>query len=186
MEEILVPNRIIDLGPVDLVIVSQLDSTSEALKLKVYEREHFFENPNPTDNQAQIAEYSICPSCFTQAITEIQNLYAGWSKIDKTQPMQIIGIHNQDPNTLFIQFSQGERFFIYQRCPKLNLEIVSEELFGKKHHLRQRSVSRDDEQHLISMLRFLPKTKKAISFYPHRMSSRFKHIRKHLSLTHSS
>lgn len=185
MEEIFVPNRVIDLGPVDLVIVSLLESTTNVIKLKVYEREHFLKNPNPADNQAQIAQYSICPSCFSQAITEIQDLYAGWSKIDKTQSVEIIGIHNQDPNILFIQFSHGEQYFIYQRCPKLNFESIQEELFGKKHALRQRSLSSDDEHYLISMLRFLPKTKKAISFYP-RTWSRFTRARRHLSLTHSS
>lgn len=181
MEEIVVPNNIVDLGPVDLVIVSQFESIADVIKLKVYEREHFFLNPNPADNQTQIAQYSICSSCFTQAVTEIQDLYAGWSKIDKTQPIKIIGIHNQDPNTLIIQFSQGERYFIYHRCPKINIEMVSEELFGKKHYLRQRSISNEDEQHLISLLRFMPKTKKAISFYPHRPSHRLTRVLKHLS-----
>lgn len=186
MEEILVPNRIIDLGHADLVLVSQLDSISQVIILRVYEREYFFENPNPADNEAHIAQYSICPSCFAQAVDEIQGLYAGWSKLDKTQSMKIIGIHNQDPNLLLIQFSYGERYFIYERCPKANTEVVFEELFGKKHYLRQRSISSDDEQYLISLLRFMPKTKKAISFYPHKISSRFRHIRKHLSLSHSS
>ena len=185
MEKINVPNRIIDLGPIDLVIVSLLDSSANVIKLKVYEREHFFVNPNPTDNQAQIAQYSICPSCFTQAIAEIQELYMGWSRIDKNLAMKIIGIHNQDPNTLFIQFSYGEQYFIYQRCPKINIESVYEELFGKKHHLRQRSLSYMDEQYLISLLRFIPRTKKEISFYP-RTSSRFTRARKQRALTHSS
>lgn len=181
MVEKFVPNRIIDLGPVNLVIVSLLDSTPDVIKLKVYEREHYYINPNPADNQAQLAQYSICPSCFTQAVAEIQDLYAGWSKIDKTQPIKIIGIHNQDRHTLLIQFSHGERYFIYHRCPRINIEMVSEELFGKKHYLRQRPLSNDDEQYLISLLKFTPKTKKAISFYPHRTFSRFTRVQKHLS-----
>jgi len=186
LNEIFVSDRIFDLGPVNLVIVSRLDNTSNVIKLKVYEREHYFRNLSPTDNLTHIAQYSICPSCFTQAVHEIQELYAGWSKIDKTQSLQIIGIHNQDPKILLIQFSHGERYFIYQRCPKANIEMVREELFGKKHHLRQRSLCYDDEQYLISLLRFMPKTKKAISFYPHKPSSRLTRARKHLSLTHSS
>lgn len=185
MEGIFLSNRIIDLGPVDLVIVSLLDSPSNVIKLKVYERENFFVNPRPAENQTHIAQYTICPSCFTQAVKEIQELYVGWSKIDKSLSLKIVGIHNQDPNTLIIQFSHGERYFIYQRSPMINIECVYEELFGKQHHLRQRSLSSIDEQYLISLLRFTPKTKKAISFYPS-TSSRFKRSRKHLFLTHSS
>lgn len=181
LEEIFVPNNIVDLGPADLVIAPQFDSIADVIKLKVYEREHFFQNPNPADNQTQIAQYSICPSCFNQAIADIQGLYTGWSKINRTQSIKVIGIHNQDPNTLLIQFSHGERYFIYHRCPRIKIEMVSEELFGKKHYLRQRSLSSNDEQYLISLLKFMPKTKKAISFYPHRTYHRLTRVRKHLS-----
>lgn len=179
MEEIFSPNSIIDLGPVDLVIVSQLDSTPDVIKLKVYERESFFTNPNPATNQEQIAEYSIGSNYFTQAVAEIRDLYAGWSKIDKTKLTKLIGIHNQNPKTLHIQFSLGERYFIYKRCLLLNKETVYEELFGKKHNLRQRALNSEDEKFLISLLRFMPKTKKAISFYPQK--GHYIHSRRRLS-----
>lgn len=184
MEKILVPEKIIDLGPVDLVIVSQFEFISNVIRLKVYEREHFFINPIPSENHLQIAQYMICSGCFTKAIDDIRDMYAGWSKIDRTLPAEIIGIHNQDPNNLFIQFSLGDRFFIYQRSPKLNIEIVLEELFGKKDNLRQRSLSHEDQQFLISLLRFMPKSKKAICFYPHKTTSRFSYNRRQLSLIH--
>lgn len=181
MEEIFSPNSIIDLGPVDLVIVPQLDSTPDVIMLKLYERDHFFANPNSATNQNQIAEYSIFPSYFIQAVAELRDLYAGWSKIDKTESTKLIGIHNQNPNTLYIQFSLGERYFTYKRCLTLNRDLVYEELFGKKHTLRHRSLSSEDEQYLISKLRFMPKSKKAISFYPYKAQTR---ARRHYSLSH--
>lgn len=167
MEEI--HANIIELVPEYLVIVSQLEPAINVIAIKVYEREHFFVNPNPLVNGEQIAQYSICPGCFNQTITEIRDIYAGWSKIDKTKPTKLIGIHNQDPKTLYIQFSLGERYFTYKRSLALNREVVYEELFGKKHNCRQRALSSDDEQYLISKLRFMPKTKKAISFYPYKV-----------------
>jgi len=181
LEEIFSPNSIIDLGPVDLVIVPQVDSAPNVIQLKVYEREHFFLNPNPAVNQTQIAVYSICSSCFTQAVAEIRDLYAGWSKIDRTEPTKLIGIHNQNPNTLYIQFSLGERYFIYKRCLTLNRDMVYEELFGKKHNLSRRSLNSEDEQYLISRLRFMPKAKNAISFYAFKAHIR---TRRHFAFSH--
>lgn len=181
MEEIFTPDSIIDLGPVDLVIVPLLDSDPDVIKLKLYEREHYFVNPNPTFNQDQLTEYTISSSYFTQAIAEIRDLYAGWSKIDKTEPTKVIGIHNQNPNILFIQFSHGERYFIYKRCLTLNREMIFEELFGKKHNLSRRSLNSEDEQYLISKLRFMPKTKNAISFYNHKARLR---TRRHFAFSH--
>ena len=179
MEEI--HASVIELVPEYLVIVSQLEPALNVIKIKVYEREHFFVNPNPLVNEEQMALYSICPSCFNQTITEIRDIYAGWSKIDKTQPTKLIGIHNQDPKTLYIQFSLSERYFTYKRCLLLNNEGVSEELFGKKHDCRQRALSREDEQYLISTLRFMPKTKKAISYYPYKVPFGHTYIRRRLS-----
>jgi len=183
LEEIFSPNSVIDLGPADLVIVPQLDSVPDVMKLKVYEREHFFVNPDPAVNQEQIAEYSICSSCFSQAVTEIRDLYAGWSKIDRTEPTKLIGIHNQNPSILYIQFSLGERYFIYKRCLTLNREMIFEELFGKKHNLSRRPLSSEDEQYLISKLRFMPKTKNAISYYARQAHIR---TRRHFAFSHFS
>ena len=181
MEEIFLPNNVIDLGPVNLVIVPHSAFAPEVIKLKVYEREHFFVNPDPAVNQDQIAEYSICSSCFTQAVAEIRDLYEGWSKIDKTEPTKLIAIHNQNPNILYIQFSHGERYFIYKRCLTINKDMVYEELFGRKHNLSRRSLSSEDEQYFISMLRFMPKAKNALSFYAFRAQKR---TRRHFSFSH--
>lgn len=182
MEEIL-QNRIIDLGPVELVIVPQLDSASDIIKLKVYEREHFFPNPNPVINQSQIAEYSVYPNKLSDAVTEIKDLYGGWSKIDKSYLTKVIGIHNQNPRILYIQFSHGERYFIYKRCLSANREMVFEELFGRQHGLNRRPLSSEDEQYLIAKLRFMPKTKNAISFYSFKPQKR---TRRHFSFSHPS
>jgi len=181
LEKIFSPNGIIDLGPANLVIVSQLDSEPDATKLKVYERENFFANPNPADNDEQIAEYSIYSNCYNQAIAEIRDLYEGWTRIDKTKPTKVIGIHNQNPKILYIQFAQGERYFIYKRCLTINKDMVYEELFGKKHSLSRRSLSSEDEQYLISKLRFMPKTKNAISFYAFKAHLR---TRRHFAFSH--
>ena len=178
MEEI--QANIIELVPEYLVIASQSEPTINSIKIKVYEREHFFVNPNPLDNEEQIAQFSICPGNFDQTVTEIRDMYAGWSKIDKTQSTKLIGIHNQDPKTLYIQFSLGERYFTYKRCLILNSEVVYEELYGKKNSCKQRALSSDDEQYLISKLRFMPKTKKAISFYPYKGPSEHIYARRRL------
>lgn len=171
---------IIELVPEYLVIVSQLEPALNAITIKVYDREHFFVNPNPLVNENQLRQYSICPSCYNQTVSEIRDMYAGWSKIDRTQPTKLIGIHNQDPKNLYIQFSLGERYFIYERSLGLHREVVHEELFGKKHNCRQRALSSDDEQYLIAKLRFLPKTKKAISFYPFKATPGHTYIRRRL------
>lgn len=173
----------VELEPEDLVIVSQLEPATFVIKIKVYEQKYFTLNPDPLVNHNQIAQYSICPCCFTQAVTDIRDMYAGWSKINKTMPAKLIGIHNQDHNTLYIQFSLGQRYFIYERCPKLHKETVHEELFGKKHNVRLRGLSHEDEKYLISKLRFMPQAKKAISFYPQK--TYFALTRVHHSLPYS-
>lgn len=181
MEEI--HASIIELVPEYLVIVSQLEPTINVIKIKVYDRDHFFINPNPLVNEDEIVQYSICLGCFNQTVNEIREMYAGWSKIDKTQPTKLIGIHNQNPKTLYIQFSIGERYFTYKRSLVLNREVIYEELFGKKHNCRQRAVSSEDEQYLISKLRFMPKSKKAISYYPYKVPTRYPyHNRRSLDL----
>ncbi|TGE33541.1 hypothetical protein [Desulfosporosinus sp. Sb-LF] len=172
-----------ELGPEDLVIVSQLEPDTFLIKVKVYEQKDFILNPNPLENDNQMAEYSICPGCLTEAVADIRDMYTGWSKINKSSPIQIIGIHNQDHNILFIQFCLGQRYFIYERCPKLHKETVYEELFGQKHNLRLRGLGREDEQYLITNLRFMPKAKRAISFYPYK--TQYILTRKHHSLPHS-
>ena len=171
---------ILELVPEDLVVATQLGPATNLITIKVYEREHFFDNPNPSENLAQIDHYSISPDILDQAVAEIQDLYIGWSKIDKTQPTDLIGIHNQDPSRLYIQFSLDQRYFIYKRCLTINREMVREELFGRKHYLRLRALSHEDEQYLISRLRFMPKTKKAISFYS-KKSYGCTHAKRHLS-----
>jgi len=178
LEEI---QNIIELVPEYLLIAWQLELTTNVIQIKVYDQEHFFHNPNPLTNKHQIDQYSICLSCFDQTITEIRDIYTGWSRIDKTQPLKLIGIHNQDPRTLYIQFSLGERYFTYKRSLALNREVVYEELFGKKHNYRQRALTSEDEQYFISTLRFMPKTRKAIGFYSYKVPSGHRYIRRCLS-----
>lgn len=183
MDEIRLSNRIIDLGSIGLIIVPLGDSSLNVIKLKVYERENFFSNPIPDINQTQIAEFSTSANSFSKAVVEIQELYDGWAKIDKSETTTIIGIHNQNPNVLYIQFSHGERYFIYKRCLTLSKEMIYEELFGKKHNVSRRSLNHEDEQYLISKLRFMPKTKNAISFYSYKPQKRAK---RHFSFSSSS
>jgi len=172
---------ILELVPEDLVIVSQFEPASCVMAIKVYERDCFFENPDPSLNQAQIDQYSICPSNLSQAISEISNLYKGWAKINKTKPPELIGIHNQALSILYIQFAIDQRYFIYQRCLTINREMVYEELFGRKHNFHLRALCHEDEQYLISKLRFMPKTKKAISFYSFKKSYGITHAKRYLS-----
>ncbi len=157
---------ILELVSEGLVIASQLEPATYAITVKVYERDHFFNNPDPSVNLAQIDSYSICPNSLNQTVAEIRAMYEGWCKIDKTQPTELIGIHNQEQSILYIQFSLGQRYFIYTRCLVINSEMVKEELFATKHNFRHRALSHVDEQYLISKIRFMPKTKKAISSYP--------------------
>lgn len=176
-------NSIIALDPVDLVIVPQLNSDPDVIRLKLYERDHYFLNPNPEVNGDQIAEYSIGSSYFSQGISELRDLYEGWSRIDKAEPVRLIGIHNQNPKILYIQFSLGDRYFMYKRCLVSNKEMVYEELFGKKPRLRWRSLNKEDEQYIMAKLRFMPKTKNAISFYTY---SAQKRIRRRYAFSHSN
>lgn len=181
MDKIASTTCILELLPEDLVIASRLEPATYVMTIKVYEREHFFDNPDSSENETQIDQYSICLGCLEQTIAEIRNLYKGWSKIDRTQPTELIGIHNQSRTTLFIQFALDQRSFIYKRCLQIKREMVYEELFGRKQNFRLRALSHEDEQYLISKLRFIPKTKKAISFYPMKPSYCFIHAKRYLS-----
>jgi hypothetical protein len=181
MDKIASTANILELVPEELLIATHLEPDTYVLTIKVYERKRFFDNPDTTVNQEQIDQYSIFPGRLSQAVTEIRDLYKGWAKIDRAQPTELIGIHNQNPSILYIQFSIDQRYFIYKRCLAINREMVNEELFGKKHNSRLRALSHEDEQFLISKLRFMPKTKKAISFYSFKKSYGFTHAKRHLS-----
>lgn len=78
---------------------------------------------------------------------------------------QIIGIHNQDPLALFVQFSVGERYYIYERDRITKTESVKEELFGEKNFSRK-NLNSMDEQILLGKIMFYPKIKRAINDYP--------------------
>lgn len=78
---------------------------------------------------------------------------------------QIIGIHNQDPLALFVQFSIGEHYYIYERDRLTKSESVKEELFGEKVYGRK-DLNRRDEQTLLGKILFIPKIKKVIKDYP--------------------
>jgi len=72
---------------------------------------------------------------------------------------QIIGIHNQDPLALFIQFSVGERDCVTR------FESVKEELYEKKRYGRV-DLDLKDEQVLLGKIMFNPKIKKVMKDYP--------------------
>ena len=156
-----------------LLIIPEQE-TEGLVRIKVYEWDHFFYNPDPAVNDSQIAQYSVLAETLDCTLENLKEMYAGWSRINKDASLKLVGIHNQDPQVLFIQFALGERYFIYQRETALSRETVREELFGKKEAFRLRALNPSDEQYLISNLKFIPKAKNAISFYP--QSSR-----KHLS-----
>lgn len=176
------PRESVKLDSEELVITTDLNPSSDVMTIKVYEQKIFTLNPNPLLNNNQIAKYAICPSYFQKAIAEIKDMYSGWSKINPDHPIKLIGIHNQNPKALCIQFSLGQRYFIYKRCLINHQEAIYEELFGKKDDLRYRPLSLDDKRQLISRLRFVPKAKKAISFYP--LKSHYTLIRRPHSLSH--
>ncbi|TGE38596.1 hypothetical protein E4K67_11785 [Desulfosporosinus fructosivorans] len=181
MDKIASTTSILELAPEELIIATQLEPSTYVVTVKVYEREHFLANPNLSVNQKQIDLYSIYPGRLIQTFAEIKDKYEGWSKIDKTLPTELIGIHNQDPYILYIQFSINQRYFQYKRCLASSSETVQEELFGRKDHSRLRALCHEDEQYLISKLRFMPKAKKAISFYSLKTSYGFTHAKRHLT-----
>ncbi|MGC7872915.1 hypothetical protein ACPUYX_15490 [Desulfosporosinus sp. SYSU MS00001] len=148
-----------------LIIVSQLSSNNLFIT-KVYEQDHFLHNPDPALNQNQIAEYLSCPKCFPQRVKEIREMFIGWARINREETIKLIGIHNQDPKILFIQFSHGLRYFVYRRDLEVFRETVLEELFSKKDRFRLRPLNQKDQEYLITNLKFNDKAKKAISFYP--------------------
>jgi len=181
LDNIASTTSILNLGPEDLLIAWHVEPDASAIIIKIYERKRFFDNPDPSVNQEQIDQYSICPGILSEALAEIKAHYKGWSRINKAQPTELIGIHNQDRSILYIQFSIDQRYFIYKRCLTINKEMVHEELFGRKHNFRQRALNHEDEQYLISMLRFMPKTKKSISFYPMKTAHGFTKAKRRLS-----
>ncbi|KLU59860.1 hypothetical protein CEB3_c39940 [Peptococcaceae bacterium CEB3] len=158
--------------PAEGLVLVAYEEHPEAFQVKVYEEEDFGVGGDPGGNQQEIARYLVCREHLPQALSELREMYTGWAKVERTQPLKIIGIHNEDPFTLFIQFSLGERYFIYERGRGSRSETVREELFGRKHHLRLRFLNKEDEKYLIAALRFLPKAKKAIGFYPYAPAAR--------------
>lgn len=182
MKEISASAGIIELDPEGLVIVWLMEPSTDIVTIVVNEHKLLTVNPNPTANQNHLAKYSICQNCFNQVLGEVQKMFQGWSRIDRTMATRLIGIHNQDPQTLYIQFTLGQRYFIYERCLTQNREIVSEELFGRKHSFRQRGLNSEDELYLISNLRFIPKTRKAINAYPQTTHTNLTHLRSQLHL----
>jgi len=85
-------------------------------------------------------------------------------QLDRDHELKLIGIHNQDPDALYIQFSVGDRYFIYERLIRSKSECIQEQLFGTKEGYRH-SLGDEDEQFLINRLRFMPKTKRVFSDY---------------------
>ena len=78
---------------------------------------------------------------------------------------RIIGIHNQDPLALFVQFSVGERYYIYERDCVTKSESVKEELFEEKNFGRK-DLDLKDEQILLGKIMFNPKIKRVTKYYP--------------------
>ncbi len=77
---------------------------------------------------------------------------------------QIIGIHNQDPLALFVQFSVGERYYIYERDCVTKSESVKEELF--EENFSRQDLDPKDEQLLLGKIMFNPKIKRVSKDYP--------------------
>lgn len=82
-----------------------------------------------------------------------------------TEDTRFIGIHNQDPLALFVQFSIGEHYFIYERDCVAKTESVKEELF-EENNFGRRNLDHLDEQILLGKIKFNPKIKKVIKDYP--------------------
>jgi len=78
---------------------------------------------------------------------------------------QIIGIHNQDPLALFVQFSVGEHYYIYERDCVTKSESIKEELFEEKSYGRK-NLNRMEEQLLQGKIMFIPKIKRVVKDYP--------------------
>ena len=77
---------------------------------------------------------------------------------------KIIGIHNQDPLALFVQFSVDEHYYIYERDCRSKSESVKEELFGDTYN--RQHVEPIDEKILLGKIMFNPKIKRVIRDYP--------------------
>lgn len=73
---------------------------------------------------------------------------------------QLIGIHNQDPLTLYIQFSVGDKYYIYERDCVTKSESIKEEIFGHKVYTRQ-SLNHGTEQSIAGKNHLLPQNKKS-------------------------
>ena len=78
---------------------------------------------------------------------------------------QLIGIHNQDPLTLFVQFSVGEHYYIYERDCVSKSESVKEEHFEKSTYYRE-VLDKLNEKTLLGKIMFSPKIKRVIKDYP--------------------
>ncbi|MDA8226177.1 MAG: hypothetical protein M0T74_00460 [Desulfitobacterium hafniense] len=83
--------------------------------------------------------------------------------IQNSPEITIIGIHNEDPRVLYIQFSVGDRYFIYQRNTATKDEHVQELFHGTKDY--KRPMSTQDERLLIGALKFMPLIRKKMAKY---------------------
>jgi hypothetical protein len=83
--------------------------------------------------------------------------------VDNTESFKLIGIHNQHPAKLFVQFSLGDRYFMYEfnRCDKI--ELIREQCFETIY--AERRIDPQEEDYLIGKLKFFPKTKRVINEY---------------------
>lgn len=76
---------------------------------------------------------------------------------------KIIGIHNEHPATLYIQFSMGERYYIYELSKFRKSEEIREQCFDNSYS--ELSIDLQDKEYLIGKLKFFPKTKRVINEY---------------------
>lgn len=83
--------------------------------------------------------------------------------MENTEPFKLIGIHNQHPTILFVQFSLGDRYFIYELNRFLKSEQICEQCFTERYS--EVRIDPRDEEYLIAKLKFFPKTKRIISEY---------------------
>ena len=83
--------------------------------------------------------------------------------MDYTEPFKLIGIHNEHPATLYVQFSLGNRYFMYELNKFHKSEHIREQIFETSYS--ELSIDPQDEEYLIGKLKFFPKTKRVINEY---------------------
>lgn len=83
--------------------------------------------------------------------------------MDYTEPFKLIGIHNEDPANLYVQFSLGDRYFMYEFNKFTKSEHIHEQCYDSTYS--ELKIEPQDEEYLMGKLTFFPKTKHIINEY---------------------